>query len=628
MHPPSTSWRLGRLLALLALASPVGLLAGCSEEKATRVPPSGAIAPTTIDFGLIAVGAESSQPAKVSALTSTPLVIRQASVSGLGFSLGEAPSQVPGFSELPVTVRFSPVAAGAVVGRLLVATDDPDHPQLEVALKGRGGERQVEVSLEWPDGGSSGVDAGLAADFGTVNRDRPPASGTSLLLSNLGEVEAQLTAFRFEPATVGFLISTPPTLPQRIGPRQTKSLPLAFLPPQGLSGLQQAQLILSFDDPRLPEARVALRGIAEANLPPLACAGIAESQLLDGTSAKPTRLGAQVEVEPGGLVTFTPFEEELADAGATPCSRDPEDGRTGLTFNWSVLAAPNGSTATLTGPTRARPTFIPDVPGDYRVGLRLTDAQGAAAQAEVGFRAAPLADLTVRLAWPGSPQVDLDLHVIRPGGAPFDASADATARGLTAGRLDWGVVGDPRDDPKGTPDDQGDGRLEESIRLNHPEASCLADGGCRFEVLVHTWQDRRALPQAATCGTAGGCLEGAACGCSGDERCQVDPTRTGRCAPPVAPVLEVYRKGEVTPSLRVPVSGPSLGALSLPGPCFTFEGSSVTWPAIDGGTPTFQAPPTAGGAALSYWGQKSDATRQCSPQSGGFARGSAPSLSP
>jgi hypothetical protein len=76
-------------------------------------------------------------------------------------------------------------------------------------------------------------------------------------------------------------------------------------------------------------------------------------------------------------------------------SFDP-DGDTPLTFAWSIVEAPEGSLAELDDPTIAMPTFTPDLLGDYRIQLVVTDALGlASAPDEVVIstaNSAPVAD--------------------------------------------------------------------------------------------------------------------------------------------------------------------------------------------------------------------------------------------
>lgn len=66
-------------------------------------------------------------------------------------------------------------------------------------------------------------------------------------------------------------------------------------------------------------------------------------------------------------------------------SSDP-DGDT-LTFSWTFLARPAGSTATLTGANTDRPTFTADVRGDYVLELTVDDGRGGTATDQVTITA-------------------------------------------------------------------------------------------------------------------------------------------------------------------------------------------------------------------------------------------------
>lgn len=55
-------------------------------------------------------------------------------------------------------------------------------------------------------------------------------------------------------------------------------------------------------------------------------------------------------------------------------STDPDDDA--LTYSWFLVVSPSGSTAELTDPTTAHPTLTPDVAGEYKVGLTVTDPLG------------------------------------------------------------------------------------------------------------------------------------------------------------------------------------------------------------------------------------------------------------
>ncbi|HMB78387.1 MAG TPA: hypothetical protein VKN76_18490, partial [Kiloniellaceae bacterium] len=52
-------------------------------------------------------------------------------------------------------------------------------------------------------------------------------------------------------------------------------------------------------------------------------------------------------------------------------SRDPQTGKL-LSFAWSFVARPAGSIAALDDPAAVKPSFVPDVPGDYRLQLTVS----------------------------------------------------------------------------------------------------------------------------------------------------------------------------------------------------------------------------------------------------------------
>lgn len=135
---------------------------------------------------------------------------------------------------------------------------------------------------------------------------------------------------------------------------------------------------------------------APVNLPPTAAAGLDQSihagqtVLLDGTAS---------------------FDDNTATGS--------------LSFSWSVVSQPAGSSATLMGATTATPSFVADLPGSFVVELIVVDEQGALSAADyVEFASTnlpptPNAGID-RIAVAGSP---LELN----GLASFDPEDDTLA---------------------------------------------------------------------------------------------------------------------------------------------------------------------------------------------------------
>ncbi|MBS2031573.1 MAG: choice-of-anchor D domain-containing protein [Deltaproteobacteria bacterium] len=606
---------------------PMLLCAACScsgNKKATSVPASLQLDPSSLEFHVVALGAGSPLTLTLNAQTAAPVILSSATVSDSGdgsasaFTLSNVPSQVPANGSATLTVTFSPTAVRSYAATLTVKSDDADRPTQTITLTGSGGARAVSVTLEDPSGATAILgDGGSSIDF------QQPPGGTSgiawpeVLMSNTGLVAANLTGFSFANGDAGFFLPTVPTLPQVLGPEQTKTLEVAFAPPTGntASHLTDA-LTLTFDDPLLPQATISLAAEVTPNHPPVACAYVQSAQELDGT-INVTDGGSVPPIEPGSLVQFTAFSTDFAPSVTPGCSSDTEDPPSALALSWSITSAPAGSHASLQAASTAHPMFMPDVPGAYDIGLRVQDTQGASATADVQFTAAPLEDVTVKLLWPNQPLVDLDLHLVRPGGRLFQVGDDVSSLLADAGH-DWGTPNDPTDDPHFSGDDVGDGALQESVWLDRPQDGCLGDGGCSYGVWVHYFQDRRA-EDGGSCGTSA-CFEGTACGCAGTNEVCEPGASGGSCAAEVAPQVAIYLKGQIAPAVSVP-----LDTLLLPSPCFTWHALDLSF-FSDGGLGPVSNP--GDGGDIEYWGDHTNAIRECAPGAGGYAPTSPPLLTP
>lgn len=201
------------------------------------------------------------------------------------------------------------------------------------------------------------------------------------------------------------------------------------------------------------------------------------------------------------------------------------------TVSWAVLSAPSGAPEQALEPAAdaVEVSYEVGVPGEYVFGLSVFDEVGAdggpcgdadhpctsvvpgcqTAELHVTAKEAPA--ITVELTWdtPGDPDqqdtgpgmgADLDLHMVGGGGqgpdydgdglpdAWFDEDHDCFWLG---GEPDWGVQGDPADDPALTLQD-ADGAGPE--RITYP----LPVPGGSFTVGVHCWSDYGFGPSVAT----------------------------------------------------------------------------------------------------------------------------------
>src|SRR5687767_14380971 len=87
----------------------------------------------------------------------------------------------------------------------------------------------------------------------------------------------------------------------------------------------------------------------------------------------------ETKPQPKGTVTAKAGNAQNVTVGQTvtldgSASTD-SDGKT-LTYNWATTKKPSGSNITLTNPTQAKPTFVPDVAGEYEFELTVSSDNG------------------------------------------------------------------------------------------------------------------------------------------------------------------------------------------------------------------------------------------------------------
>jgi PKD repeat protein len=156
-----------------------------------------------------------------------------------------------------------------------------------------------------------------------------------------------------------------------------------------------------------------------------------------------------------------------------------------LTYAWYVSEAPEGATWALDFDDTAQPTFSADTLGTYTISLVVTDADALDSEnpAATVVQVVPWEDLEVEVTWNQS--VDIDLHVIAPGGAYYQDSDCYFANPAP----EWGVVGDITDNPLlDVDDDQGGG--PERVVLQRP----LDDV---YTIMVEYYNDRNEASAAS-----------------------------------------------------------------------------------------------------------------------------------
>ncbi|MFN7131862.1 MAG: PKD domain-containing protein [Myxococcales bacterium] len=159
-------------------------------------------------------------------------------------------------------------------------------------------------------------------------------------------------------------------------------------------------------------------------------------------------------------------------------SQDP-DNHTPLQYAWKLKSYPLGSRAAPTPKDTPETSLTMDLPGQYRMELTVKDSLGClSAPVLKDVIAKPAQQLLVEVVW-NNYDADIDLHMVPDGEDFFSARDCYFAQGHRS--PDWGVIGDPSDDPSLDRDDLT-GFGPEIIGYPNP-----ANG--KYRVMAHYYSD-------------------------------------------------------------------------------------------------------------------------------------------
>ncbi|TNF36891.1 MAG: hypothetical protein EP329_04465 [Deltaproteobacteria bacterium] len=392
-----------------------------------------------------------------------------------GVTWSEPQVIAPGAS-LPVTVRYTPTAAGRDRANLIVLTDDPGQLTGLAIRLDAGGEQPCLAILP------------KSVDFAGVMVGR---TATELLdLGSCGDVPLELTKLTLTgSATVRLAPENDFTLPVTLSPGDHLPLLLTYEPVTVSPGTPESRVwdvatlsLVANDFDRFHD--VDVRGFGVDDACPTARIGAVDAE----------------EVPVGTTVVLS---------GAESTALDGDIAR----WAWSVEA-----------PFSAVSPFEPDddavevgyrlaIAGEYRFALDVVDTVGrhACALAHRTVRAVPLADLRVELVWttPNDPDPydwgidlgsDLDLHVAHPFAVGPDLDGDGVGDAFFDLPYDvffdnpeprWFPPSADAEDPVLVEDDQ-DGTGPEVV-----EVETLVINGMAPRIGVHAWDDHGFGPSTA-----------------------------------------------------------------------------------------------------------------------------------
>lgn len=442
----------GRWL-LLGLSGAAGLgAAGCGEDALSEFQPRIELEPERAEFGVGVVDRDNRLTLTVKNQGTARLLLqgfRFEPSDGI-FRVHEAPEGVAAAASQPLVLSFVPAAPKVEYrGTLVILSNDPAEPELQVPLHGVGGVRNLEVFPREIDFG--------VVDEGTVARrtlEIRNTGGDPLVISGLVFTSTS-TDLRFEARFT-----------QTVVPAQTSTTVSFRYSPVDLGGDRG---VLSIDSNDEDEPRVEVPVRAHANLAPRAVAWGCKTEF------------GQVGCE--GRERIRRLSLGLRDRVGLDGreSADPE-GRELDSYRWVVVARPPGSSAAVFHSTEDRQLrrsatgdLEIDQTGAYDLRLIVKDNRGLESfdTPESHVLIAPK-DLEIFLRWDLA--TDVDLHFVRPGGQVGDygnrqvGTSTGTDCSTYNRRPNWGRLETELDDPS-LDIDVVEARGPEIVSLDFPETT-------------------------------------------------------------------------------------------------------------------------------------------------------------
>ena len=233
-------------VALLAAFLTSGFLGGCSglvNGAKQTIQAAFQLNPTSVNFGKVAVGKQTTQPVSVANTGNTTVSITQATFSNPQFSLPGAsfPMSMSTGQSSNLMVAVTPTAAGTVTGTMTVQGNDGSSP-VTVNLSATAAAAGPQISL-----------SSNAVTFGTVTVGS--TGNQSVTITNNGSADLTISVISVSGAEFGVTgIATPKT----IGAGLSANMGLTFHPTA--SGAVSGSITLTSNDPANPTTTISLSG--------------------------------------------------------------------------------------------------------------------------------------------------------------------------------------------------------------------------------------------------------------------------------------------------------------------------------------------------------------------------------
>ncbi|MCA9520299.1 MAG: choice-of-anchor D domain-containing protein [Myxococcales bacterium] len=238
-----------------------GLLQQPLSGKGTAEP-NIEVSPASHDFGSVNVGQKSAaQVITIANTLNSILSVTQISLgSSTEFTLDLNGGSNPCASQVKVlkpnesctvSVTFSPTSTGAKSATLTISSNDPDTPQVQIALSGTGiTTPAISATPSSVDFGTVAIGATSESKTITIKNE----GGGPLTVTKLTSDSAQIQIVSGDSNDCG-------TLPKILAPNESCSVTVRYKPTQ--EGTLSANLTISSDDPNNAELKVTLGGTGQ-----------------------------------------------------------------------------------------------------------------------------------------------------------------------------------------------------------------------------------------------------------------------------------------------------------------------------------------------------------------------------
>lgn len=414
-----------RLSALLLLP----VLAACSDYNLQQKPPGAEgdpiidVTPDALYYSDVAMGESGAQVFTVRsageiALDVTDIVLD----TGTSFTWASMDGKLPGLLEpgasADITVTYTRSGDGEVDRATVLSNDMSPDPDNIVDLFG--GETMPELVLDpdhW-DAGANPVGVTTTGSIDIVSTGDAPVTVSAISIT--GE---------------GFDGGWAEALPFTLNPGERSTVNLEFTAPD--IGVYSGQLTVEAND------------TVATHIAPLSGEGAGGPIAV--CYANPDEVAANAEAT-------TWYGADSYDSG----------GRSLTEYRWTLVEQPSGSGVSITG-SGANRRFTPDLAGEYIAELIVVNDVGQESEpCYATLNATPSQDLWIEMYWDAS-EDDQDLHLVRPSGT-LRTNGDCYFANTNP---DWGVRGDPLDDPSLDLDDIP-GTGPENINIAEPEDGTFA----------------------------------------------------------------------------------------------------------------------------------------------------------